>query len=166
MNLDFIYGRRSIRKYSGEPVPLDSELELLKAAMAAPSAMNLKPWHFIVVTDSSILKELAQAHPHGKMLADAPLAIVVIGDPEISEHYWIQDCAAATENILIAVSALNLGAVWLGCTPRADRVAAVQKILEIPETKPVFSIIAIGYPDEIKSSRTQFDQNRVHRNKW
>ena len=166
MSLDFIYRRRSIRKFTSEPVSLEMELELLKSAMAAPSAMNLKPWHFVVVTDTGTLKLLAQAHPHGKMLTEATLAIAVIGDPEISEHYWIQDCTAATENILLAVSALNLGAVWLGCTPRHERVSAIQSILEIPADKPVLSLIAIGHPGEEKPARTQYDETRVHRNKW
>ncbi|MBN1552482.1 nitroreductase family protein [bacterium] len=166
MSIDFIFSRRSIRKYTNEPVSENEIRLLLEAAMAAPSARNMQPWHFVVVTDRKRLDALAEAHPYGKMLAEAPLAIAVIGDPIVSDSYWIQDCSAATENILLAVSAMNLGAVWLGCTPRRERVEAVQHVLSIPEEYPVLSLLAIGHPAEEKSPRTQFDPKKVHREVW
>ena len=104
--LDILFARRSIRKYTGEPVTDDEITSLLEAGMAAPSASNRKPWHFCLIVDKTALKNLAEAHPYGKMLAQAELAIAVCGDPAISS-WWVQDCTAATENILVAASGLG-----------------------------------------------------------
>jgi len=160
-----IFARRSIRKYTHEPVSEADVKTLLEAAMAAPSASNLKPWHFIVVTERQTLDNLAEAHPHGKMLFQAPLCIGVCGDPAAS-RYWAQDCSAATENLLLAATALGLGAVWLGVYPREERVAAVRQVLGIPETIVPLNLISIGHPAEEKEPRTQYDEARVHREGW
>jgi len=184
-----IFSRRSIRKYTAESVSEADIKTLLEAAMAAPSASNNKPWHFVVVTERESLDALADAHPYGKMLAQAPLCIAVCGDPAISD-YWEQDCSAATENLLVAVAALELGAVWLGVHPREDRVAAVQNVLGLPKkvTRPIsikrdgqgqvleqhggtqsivpLNLISIGHPAEDKEPRTQYDEARVHRGHW
>ena len=166
MPIQLLLKRRSIRKYSGEPVD-DHELTLLlEAAMAAPSAKNSKPWHFVVVRDREMLKKLSEAHPYGKMLAEAAAAIAVCGDMNVAPDYWIQDCSAATENILIAVAALGLGAVWLGCHPRPERVTAIRGVLGIPEHIGVLSLISIGHPGEAKEPRTQYDKSRVHSETW
>jgi len=164
--LDFMFKRRSVRQYNDQPVSPDDIKAILEAAMAAPSASNLKPWHFVVVTSRGLLEELADAHPYGKMLTQAGIAIAVCGDPKISERYWDQDGAAATENILVAASALGLGAVWLGCHPRKERKSAVRKILEIPDNIEVLSLISVGHPAERKPARTQYDETRVHRERW
>lgn len=163
--LNIIWSRRSIRRYTDEPVSQEDITTLLQAGMAAPSASNRKPWHFVVVTDKAKLRELADAYPYGKMLPDAALAIAVCGDPSISE-WWEQDCTAATENILIAVAGLGLGAVWLGCHGRPERERATRRILGIPEHIGVLSLLAIGHPDEVKEPRTQYDPSRVHTNQW
>ena len=160
-----IFSRRSIRKYTEEPVSAGEIKTLLEAAMAAPSASNIKPWHFVVVTQRETLGALADAHPHGKMLAQAPLCIVVCGDPDLS-RYWEQDCSAATENLLLAVAALNLGAVWLGVHPRDDRTEFTRRILGIPESIFPLNLISIGHPAEEKEPRTQYDEVRVHREGW
>lgn len=160
-----IFSRRSIRKYTGEPVGEDDIQMLLEAAMAAPSASNIKPWHFVVVTQRETLDALADAHPHGKMLAQAPLCIAVCGDPDLS-RYWEQDCSAATENLLVAAAALGLGAVWLGVHPRDDRVGFTRQILGIPENIVPLNLISIGHPAEEKEPRTQYDEARVHRGRW
>jgi nitroreductase len=139
---------------------------LLEAGMAAPSASNLKPWHFVVITERKTLKELAEAHPYGKMLAQAGAAIAVCGDPKLSERYWDQDGAAATENVLLAAASLGLGAVWLGCHPRTERKSAIRKVLAIPEEVEILSLISIGHPAETKPARTQYDDTRVHRERW
>jgi nitroreductase len=164
--LDIIFRRRSIRQYAPKPIPAPDIAALLEAGMAAPSASNLKPWHFVTITDRATLKALAEAHPFGKMLEKAGLAIAVCGDPEVSERYWEQDGSAATENILLAAPALGLGAVWLGCHPRVERKAAIRKVLNIPESIEILSLISIGYPAEDKPARTQFDASRVHAEKW
>jgi len=166
MALEPIFARRSIRAYTGEPVSGEVIMKLLEAGMAAPSSMNRKPWHFIVVTGREKLTKLAEAHAHGKMLTGAAAAIAVCGDTTISPDFWIQDCAAATENILIAVAALGLGAVWLGCHPREERVSAIKKVLGIPGHIGVLSLISIGHPGEKKEARTQFDAKRVHNEQW
>ena len=163
--LQTIFARRSIRKYTGEPVA-EADLEsLLEAGMAAPSASNRKPWHFVVITDADKLEALAAEHPYGKMLASAAAAIAVCGDPSISD-WWVQDCTAATENILIAVAGLGLGAVWLGCHSRPEREQAVREVLGIPAGIGVLSLISIGHPGEQKEARTQYDPARVHKNAW
>lgn len=164
--IETIFARRSIRKYTTEPVSEEDVKTLLEAAMAAPSAGNRKPWHFVVVTDRKKLYDLAEAHPYGKMLFDATLCIAVCGDKTVSARFWVQDCSAATENLLLAATALGLGAVWLGVYPREDRVAAIENALNIPETIVPLNLVSIGHPAEDKEPRTQYDKARVHREHW
>lgn len=166
MTLESIFARRSIRAYTGEPVRRDVLVKLLEAGMAAPSSRNQRPWHFVVIQDRATLEKLAAVHPHGTMLREAAAAIAVCGDTTIAPDFWIQDCSAATENILVAVAALGLGAVWLGCHPREDRVAAIRPVLGIPPHVGILSLISIGHPGEKKEPRTQFDAQRVHDEKW
>lgn len=161
-----IFARRSIRKYKAEPVSEEDIKRMLEAAMAAPSASNRKPWHFIVVTDRKKLDALAECHTYGKMLFEAPLCIAVCGDPTISKRFWVQDTSAATENLLLAVVGLDLGAVWLGVHPSEERVTAVKEILNIPETIVPLNLLSIGHPAEEKEPRTQYDSARIHRDKW
>jgi nitroreductase len=163
--LDVIFARRSIRRYTGEAVTEAQIKSLLEAGMAAPSASNRKPWHFVVVTDKRKLQALADRHPHGKMIATAALGIAVCGDPAKSD-WWVQDCTAATENILIAVAGLGLGGVWLGCGGKPEREQAVRDVLGIPQEIGVLSLLSIGHPAEDKEARTQFDAARVHENGW
>jgi nitroreductase len=160
-----IFARRSIREYSGKAVSEAEVRSLLEAGMAAPSASNQKPWHFVAVTDKATLKALADNHPYGKMLANASLAIAVCGDPAVS-GWWVQDCSAATENILVAVAGLGLGGVWLGCHGRPEREQAVRDVLGIPKQVGVLSLLSIGHPGEEKEARTQYDQTRIHMEKW
>jgi nitroreductase len=163
--LDFVFRRRSIRQYLDKPVPAEDVTALLEAGMAAPTASNMKPWHFVIVEDRLKLAELAVTHPYGGMLENAALAIAVCGDPSVSA-WWVQDCTAATENILLAVTALGLGAVWIGCHSKPEREGAVRKVLGIPEKIGVLSLLSIGYPDENKNARTQYDVKKVHKNAW
>ena len=163
--LHIIFARRSVRRYTDAPISEADIGSLLQAGMAAPSAANLKPWHFYVVTDRKALQTLAEVNPYGKMLAQAGLAIAVCGDPSISD-WWVQDCTAATENILIAATALGLGAVWLGCHGRDEREQAIRDVLGIPPRIGVLSLLSIGHPGEDKEARTQYDPARVHTNKW
>lgn len=164
--IETIFARRSIRKYTTESVSQKDTKTMLEAAMAAPSASNRKPWHFIVVTDRQILNKLASAHPYGKMLLEAPLCIAVCGDKTISPRYWVQDCSAAAENLLLAAAALGLGAVWLGVHPRESRIGPIRKVLNIPETIVPLNLISIGHPAEEREPRTQYDELRVHREYW
>ncbi len=165
-----LFARRSIRSFTPEPVDPNQVETLLKAAMAAPSAVNRKPWHFIVVTDARVRTALAQAHPHAAAVTQSPLALVPCGDPSLSifdwPEYWVQDLAAATENILLAATGLGLGSVWCGVHPVTERVEAIRRILGVPEGVIPFALIAIGHPAEQKEPRTQYDAQRVHRERW
>ena len=164
--INMIFTRRSIRKYTVEPVSEKDIKTILEAAMAAPSASNRKPWHFIVVTNRKILNNLAKAHPYGKMLSEAPLCIAVCGDKTISTRSWVQDCSAAAENLLLAATAVGLGAVWLGVHPREERINPISRVLNIPENIVPLNLISIGHPAEKKEPRTQYDELRVHHEHW
>lgn len=164
--LEAILSRRSIRKYTDRPVPEETVKELLKAAMSAPSANNVQPWEFVVITERKLLDAIPEVHPYSKMLKEAPLAIVVCGDSQKQERYWPQDCAAATQNILVAARALGLGAVWLGVYPRDDRVAGLAKLLGIPGPFVPLCVISIGYPAEEKPPSNRYDEAKIHRNGW
>jgi len=166
--MDVILGRRSIRKYTAEPVSEEQVKKLLEAAMAAPSAHNRQPWHFVVINDKAKLIEIPKFHQYSKMLEQAPLAIVVCGDLELEAGtgFWPQDCAAATQNILLASKALGLGAVWLGVYPNENLVKGVRDLLKVPEKIVPFCIISIGHPLEAKPPANRYAEGRVHRNIW
>lgn len=161
-----IFSRRSIRAYTSDPVSENHVKTLLEAAMAAPSAANLRPWHFIIVTNRHTLNDLAAVHPYGKMLLDAPLCIAVCGDQAVSRTHWVQDCSAATENLLLAATALGLGAVWLGVYPSEELENTIKKMFNIPENIMALNLISIGHPAEMKEPRTQYDELRVHNQLW
>ena len=163
-----ILERRSIRKYTNESVSEDDIKDLLRAAMAAPSAHNKQPWEFIVVKDRQLLAEITKFHPYSKMLNEAPVAIIVCGDQEKEESagYWVQDCSAATENILIAAQSKGLGAVWLGVYPKEDRVENIRRVFDIPEHIVPLNVIAVGHPAEKKEPSDRYDENRIRFNKW
>ena len=163
--LDIIFARRSIRRYTSEPLTEAEMDSLLEAGMAAPSASNQQPWHFVTVTDKGILQALSNVHPYAKMLPGAALAIAVCGDPALSD-WWVQDCSAATENILVAAAGLGLGGVWLGCHGRPEREQAVRDVLGIPQEVGVLSLLSIGHPGESREARTQYNPARVHENQW
>jgi nitroreductase len=165
---DPVLARRSIRKYTRDPVDDERVERLLRAAMAAPSAGNQQPWQFIVVGDRAVLDAVPEVHPYASMITQAPLAIVICGDRRVSRwpQYWDQDCAAATENLLIAAQQLGLGAVWLGVHPLAERVEGVRRLLGIPEEVVPFAIVPIGWPAERKQPADRFDASRVHIDHW
>ena len=169
--LDIICARRSIRSYTDESVSEEHIRMLLETAMSAPSAGNRQPWELVVVTEREKLDALADGHPHGKMLYRAPLCIAVCGDPArsfsgIEQQYWIQDCCAATENLLIAAAGLGLGTVWLGVHPLVDRQEAIRKTLSIPDHIVPLCLIPVGHPAERKAPRTQYDEAKVHWERW
>ncbi|MBZ4652929.1 MAG: nitroreductase [Peptococcaceae bacterium] len=169
-HLEFIFTRRSIRRFSGERVT-DEQLKLiLTAGMTAPSANNQQPWEFIVVDDRGKMGQIMKVHPYSQMLSPAPVCIIVAANLKKSLYkdmdWWIQDCAAATENILLAVNALGLGAVWVGVYPNWERVAAIRKIFDIPEDVVPFSIIPIGHAAETRPPKKDYQASLVHRNKW
>ena len=163
--LEVIFTRRSIRKYTGEPVTEDEVKTLLEAGMNAPSANNSQAWSFIVVDEREKLNAIMEVHPYSRMLAEAPLAIVVCGDPSVSK-FWQQDCAAATENILLAARSLGLGTVWLGVYPDEPRAASVGALFGVPDNIKAMCIIAVGHPAEQKGRVERYDAGKVHKNGW
>ena len=163
-----IFERRSIRKYTKKDIASNSIEKLLRAAMAAPSAGNQQPWEFVIIKDKNMLIDITKIHPHSQMLINASLAITVCADLSKEKYgsYWIQDCSAATENILIEAQYLGLGAVWLGVYPFEDRVEGIKKLLNLPTRIVPFSIVSLGYPDEKKDSVDRYDELKIHINKW
>ena len=157
--------RRSVRKFTEESISDEMIGELLHAAMSGPSACNKKPWDFYVITNPQKLEELKVSSMFTKM--SSPLAVVVCGDlsralPLKMAEYWIQDCSAATENILLRATDLGLGAVWCGIYPQKKAIEKVQKILEIPKTQIPLNLIFIGHPAEEPEARDQYEEKRVH----
>jgi nitroreductase len=166
--MEAIFTRRSIRRYTPETISEELVESLLKAAMAAPSAGNAQPWHFIVIDDRDILNEIHTFHPFSEMLPQAALAILVCGDEKMENHpgHWEQDCSAATQNILLAAHGSGLGAVWLGIEPDHDRVERISRMMDLPSHIHPVSLVAVGYPDEVKRASNRFKPERIHRNRW
>lgn len=157
--------RRSVRKFTDEPVSKEHIDELLHAAMSGPSACNKKPWEFYVITNETVLEELKLASKFSRF--KSKLAIVVCGNlsralPLHMADYWIQDCSAATENILLRATDLGLGAVWCGVHPQKRAEEKVRKCLGIDEKHIPLNIIHIGHPAEEPEARDQYDEKRVH----
>jgi len=164
--LEAIHTRRSIRRYEDRPVPEELVEEVLRAAMMAPSAVNKQPWHFVVIDDRKLLGEIPKINPNAAMAAGAPLAILVCGDLKL-EHpsgYWVVDCAAAVENLLLAAHALGLGAVWTGVYPRQQRIDGLKKLFGLPEHVMPHTLVVLGYPAERPPSQDRYRPERVHRN--
>lgn len=162
--LSLLHRRRSIRKYTAEAVSPEAIEAMLRAAMAAPSAHNQQPWHFVVVRDRATLDELAKVHRYSKMLAQAPLCVVPCGEKE--HRFWEQDCSAATQNLLLAATALGLGAVWVGIHPNAEPVQKVRELLQIPETHVPLCLIPIGHPAEERQPSERYTTEKVHSERW
>ena len=169
MPLEDILARRSVRRYTGQPISEESIQDLLRAAMSAPSAGNARPWQFVVIRDRGILDAIPRFHEHAGMLTQANVAILVCADLQLVKHeeqYWIQDCSAATENILLAAQSLGLGAVWLGVYPVEERIAKLREMLGLPAHIIPFSLIPVGYPAENKDREDRYQKERVHYNRW
>lgn len=163
--IDVILRRRSIRQFTSEGICEETLTLLLKAAMSAPTACNSQPWEFIVVTETAILDEIRNKLLFARY--NAPAAIVVCGNVNIANNsaareHWVQDCSAATENILIAAVGLGLGAVWIGVYPYPSKIKPLTEVLGIPEKAIPLSMVYIGHPAETKQARTQYDPHKVY----
>ena len=136
--------------------------------MAAPSADDERPWHFVVISDQTILHKIPSIHPFSDAVTTAACAILVCGDESLQKihGFWIQDCAAATQNILIEAQIQKLGAVWLGIYPFEGRVEGFRNLLNIPDGIVPFSLVPLGYPDEHKEPSERYDTSRIHRENW
>ncbi len=160
--------RRSIRTYTPDKIEYSQVEDIVKAGMYAPSAVNCQPWHFIILDDREIFQKIMDIHPYSKMLKNAQYAIVVLGDEELQHGpgYWVVDCAAATQNILLAAHAKGIGSVWLGLHPREQRKKGIKELFNLPEHIHPFSIISLGYPGEEKEQPDRFKKDRIHYNQW
>lgn len=163
-----ISGRTSVRQYTEASVPEELIEKLLRAAMAAPSSRNIQPWKFYVITDRQLLQVLAEKLPYAKMLAGAPLAIVVCGDTikgnpnEEQKMNWIMDCSAASQNLLLSAHSMGLGAVWTGVYPYRERIDVVREALSLPGHLIPLNIIPVGYPDGDFPPKDKWDEQKIH----
>lgn len=164
--LDAIFSRRSIRNFLRKEIPNHITEKLLEAAMYAPSARNTQSWQFVVINNRKILDNLAVIHPYAGMLAEATEAIVVCGDKttENNEAYLAINCAASTQNILLAAHAMELGSVWLGVYPKTERINAITSLLNLPQYVLPVSLIALGWPGEEKLKPERFNKDKIHYN--
>jgi len=160
--------RRSIRKYNECEISEETINKIIEAGMEAPSAINEQPWHFIVITDKEILNKMPEIHPHALMAKQATIGILICGDLSLekAEGFWVQDCSAATQNILLAVHALGLGAVWTGVYPRKERVNGFKEFFKLPENIIPFAFIPVGFPAEKSFKAERFKKSRIHYNNW
>lgn len=164
--LQNILQRKSVRSYRSDmPVEKEKVENLLRAGMAAPSGKDKRPWEFIVVDERALLDSLAAHLPYAKMLASAPMAIVVCAD-ETKSDYWYLDCSAVAENILLAAEAQGLGAVWTATYPYRERMEVVSRFLHTPSQVKSLCVIPIGYPMGKQTPKDKWDDSRIHYNKW
>ncbi len=166
--LEAIFTRRSIRKFLADPISEELTQKVLAAAMQAPSARNQQPWQFVVIDDRAILAAAAARMPNAAMAAHAPLGILVCGDLSLekSPGYWVVDCAAAVENLLLAAHALGLGAVWTGVYPRQERMETLRQLVALPENVIAHSLVVLGHPAEQPHAISRYLPERVRRNRW
>jgi len=166
--IEAIMTRRSVRNYTARSVDEEVVNKLLAAAMHAPSAGNQQPWCFIVVDDPVMLKEVPSFSPYAAMCARAPLGILVCADLALEKHQglWVQDCSAATENLLLAAHELGLGAVWTAVYPREERMLGFRALLNLPDQVMPFSFVVLGYPDKVPPRQDRLKPDRIHRNGW
>ncbi len=166
--LEAIYTRRSIRKFTGQVINNDDLNKVLKAGFSAPSAHNIRPWHFIVVKDQEKLKEIAEIHPYAKMLPRAACGIIVCGDQKMQNKlgFLVEDCSAAIENMLLAAHGIGLGAVWCGLHPIPDREGPMVNLLNLPANIIPVGMVVVGYPAEDKRTIDRYEKNKIHIEEW
>lgn len=162
--------RRSIRRFTERKVPEDLVRKVLESANQAPSANNGRPWRFVTVTQRRTLQNISMLNSNWRPAGNSALCIIVAADiqnyPCSHVEYYMQDCAACTQNLLLAAHALGLGAVWMGCCPAEDRMDAIRLLLGMPQEIIPFAVVAIGYPAEAPQRNVVFSEEMVHRERW
>lgn len=180
--LEVIKARTSIRSFTGDKLTEEQINTLLDAAMAAPTAADIRPWRFVVLTDDAAKDGLYEREHHKKMVAEAGAVIVVCGETtrmarprgadenapleEMENRYWFEDCSAATENLLLAATAMDLGAVWLSCYPNENSVNRVKEYLGLPANVVPLAIVPVGVPAENPEPKAKWDESNIHYEKW
>ncbi len=164
--ISVIHSRKSVRKYTEQQVSKEQLETAIRAAMAAPTARNQQPWRFVVITQKEALNQLAEVAPNGKMLKEASAAIIVCGDserffPGEAESYWVQDCSASNQNLLLAIESMGLGAVWIGVHPISERINALKNVVELPPTWQPLCINAIGYPTGAEKPKNKWKPENI-----
>ena len=162
--------RSSVRSFTPEPINPEEWDRLLRAAMAAPTAVNRQPWDFVIIEDRTMLDALAEALPYAKMAKEAPGAILVCADPARAHQgkaeYAVIDASAACENILLAAEALGLGAVWTAVYPQPDRQAVARKLVGVPEGVIPLALVPIGHPRGEQRPKDKYNPELIHRERW
>lgn len=166
--MDTIFRRRSIRKFRDGEIDQKKIEQIIRAGMNAPSAGNEQPWHFIVVRERDRLDGITQVHPYSSMLREAEVAIVLCGDVSLEQYegFWVQDCAAAAENMLLEITDMGLGSVWLGIYPIKERIDGLRDLFSLPQNVFPFAVFPVGYPGEEKKENNRFDRARIHFDTW
>lgn len=169
--LNNIHSRKSVRHFTDEKVSKEQLITLAKAAMAAPTARNSQPWQIIAIDDRAVLDSLCEVLPYAKMLKQAPAAMLVCGDMTKAiegegRQFWIQDCSAATENLLLAAEGMGLGAVWTAVYPDNERLEGVYKVLNLPSYIIPLNVIPIGYPTGEDMHKIKWNEESFHYNGW
>jgi nitroreductase len=166
--LDALLDRRSIRKYKNTPLPEEFLYTILKAGMYSPSAANTQPWEFILIQKRETLEKIGNLHPHFGMAREAAAGIVVCGNLNLEKYpgFWMQDCAACTQNMLLAIHGLGLGGVWCGIHPIEEKIMGFKRIFTFPEKVIPLSFIAFGYPDQTLARPERYKAERIHHEQW
>ncbi len=167
--MNSIFTRRSIRKYTDQPVPEESVNLCLRAAMYAPCAGNEQAWEFIITRDKENLKRLSDAHPYGAALFGANVAVTICGNRsklKFPQEYWVEDCSAAAQNFMLQAAELGIGSVWLAVYPCEDRMESVSRELGLPANVVPLCIIPMGYPDETRTVEERFRPDKIHNETW
>lgn len=163
-----ILERRTIRKYSDKVISDETVTEIIRAGMYAPSAGNQQSWEFLVIKNSDNISRIREFHPYAGMVESAGALILVCGNTnrEVFSGYWVQDCSAAVQNMLLAAHDMGIGSVWLGIHPMQDRIEGAKKLFDLPPGIEPLSLIAFGYPAESIKQPERFNSEYIHIDKW
>ncbi|MCL2799436.1 MAG: nitroreductase family protein [Endomicrobia bacterium] len=165
--MDILLERKSVRKYTRDDVKEEDLNYILKAAMSAPTARNTRCFSFIVLKDKETHKKVAQIHRAAQMILEAPVAVLIVGDANaVYENYLSQDCAAATQNMLLAATAREYGSVWCGIYGNEERMAAFSKLFELPENIKPFSLVVIGKSADSNPPKNGWQPEKIKYEKW
>ena len=179
--INVIMQRKSVRSYTGDTIPADVMDKLLRAAVAAPSGMDVRPWHIVVMTDKSQYDSIFAGNFNMEKFMQSGAVVIFCADTTVTRPprenpdapavtapnpIWRDDMGACTENFLLAAEACGLGAVWTACYPFHDRMDSVAKYLSLPGNIVPYSIVPVGYPNGDNQPKDKWDESRIHINKW